>query len=75
MDESSLDSRLAYIQVTHLTPHWEPGQLPEHYSEFEVNHDVKTFMYEAPFTRDGRTRGSPMDQWKRRTILTSKNKI
>jgi hypothetical protein len=28
-------------------------------------------MFETPFTKDGKARGSPEDQWKRKTILTS----
>jgi hypothetical protein len=28
-------------------------------------------MFETPFTKDGKARGTPEDQWKRRTILTS----
>lgn len=28
-------------------------------------------MFETPFTKDGKVRGNPEEQWKRRTILTS----
>jgi hypothetical protein len=28
-------------------------------------------MFETPFTKDGKAHGTPEDQWKRRTILTS----
>ena len=40
-------------------------------SEFEQNHNIKTFMFETPFTKDGRPRGAPNEQYKRRTVLTS----
>ncbi|XP_066143426.1 dedicator of cytokinesis protein 9 isoform X2 [Euwallacea fornicatus] len=67
--QGELDPKLAYIQVTHLTPHFEKTELEDRQTEFEQNHDVRTFMYETPFTKDGRARGNPEEQWKRRTVL------
>lgn len=72
IDASQLDSKLAYIQVTSVAPHVEPEHAAERQTEFEINHDVDTFMFEAPFTKDGRVRANPEDQWKRRTVLYSK---
>lgn len=69
--QSELDPKFAYIQVTHLTPYFEKSQLEDRQTEFEQNHNVYTFMYETPFTKDGRARGNPEEQWKRRTILKS----
>ncbi|CAG9771792.1 unnamed protein product [Ceutorhynchus assimilis] len=66
--QSDLDPKLAYIQVTHVTPYFEKG-LEDRQTEFEQNHNVSTFMYETPFTKDGKARGNPEEQWKRRTIL------
>jgi hypothetical protein len=28
-------------------------------------------MFETPFTKDGKAHGTPEEQWKRRTVLTS----
>ncbi|KAJ8916213.1 hypothetical protein NQ315_016352 [Exocentrus adspersus] len=71
VNQSDLDSKFAYIQVTHVTPYFEKGELEERQTEFEQNHDINCFMYETPFTKDGKARGAPEEQWKRRTILTT----
>lgn len=67
-----MDPKLAYIQVTHVTPYFEKEELEERQTEFEHNHDINCFMFETPFTKEGKARGNPEEQWKRRTILTSK---
>lgn len=72
VDVSELDPKLAYIQVTHVTPYFCKDELEHRQTEFEQNHDVDTFMYETPFTKNGTARGNIEDQYKRRTILTSK---
>ncbi|XP_063232760.1 dedicator of cytokinesis protein 9 isoform X1 [Bacillus rossius redtenbacheri] len=69
---AELDAKFAYIQVTHVTPYFEKAEYEERQTEFEQCHDVNCFMFETPFTKDGKARGSPEDQWKRRTILTTK---
>lgn len=70
---NDLDKRYAYIQVTSVQPHFDCSELAqERLTEFEKNHDVKRFMYETPFTKDGRAHGNVEEQWKRQTIITSK---
>lgn len=71
VDASTLDPKLAYIQVTHVTPYFCKDELEIRQTEFEQNHDVDTFMFETPFTPNGGARGSVEEQWKRRTVLTS----
>ncbi|XP_066583188.1 dedicator of cytokinesis protein 9 isoform X2 [Prorops nasuta] len=71
IDISDLDPKMAYIQVTHVTPYFEKLELEEHVTEFEQNHNVSCFMFETPFTKEGKARGNPEDQWKRKTILTT----
>lgn len=71
VDISELDPKIAYIQVTHVIPYFEKHELEVRQTEFEQNHNVSCFMFETPFTKEGKARGSPEDQWKRRTILTS----
>ncbi|XP_055550317.1 dedicator of cytokinesis protein 9 isoform X3 [Wyeomyia smithii] len=73
VDVTSLDPKLAYIQVTHVTPYFCKDELEIRQTEFEQNHDVDTFMYETPFTPNGGARGSVEDQWKRRNILTTQH--
>ncbi|XP_046736743.1 dedicator of cytokinesis protein 9 isoform X7 [Diprion similis] len=68
---SELDPKMAYIQVTHVIPYFEKLELEIRVTEFEQNHDMCCFMFETPFTREGKPRGNPEDQWKRRTILTT----
>lgn len=75
IEQGDLDQKYAYVQVTHATPYFEKNELEDRPTEFEQNHDIATFMFETPFTKDGRTRGNPEEQWKRRTILTSNNNI
>lgn len=69
---NELDPKIAYIQVTHVTPYFCKDELETRQNFFEQNHDVDTFQYETPFTKNGPARGSVEEQWKRRTILTSK---
>ncbi|XP_018313730.1 dedicator of cytokinesis protein 9 isoform X2 [Mycetomoellerius zeteki] len=71
VDVSELDPKVAYIQVTHVTPYFEKIELEVLQTEFEQNHNVSCFMFETPFTKEGKARGSPEEQWKRRTILTT----
>ncbi|XP_052897966.1 dedicator of cytokinesis protein 9 [Anopheles moucheti] len=71
VDQSTLDPKIAYIQVTHVTPYYCKDELEMRPTEFEQNHDVDTFMYETPFTPSGSAHGAVEDQWKRRTVLTT----
>uniref|UniRef100_A0A182T6R1 DOCKER domain-containing protein n=1 Tax=Anopheles maculatus TaxID=74869 RepID=A0A182T6R1_9DIPT len=71
VDQSTLDPKIAYIQVTHVTPYYCKDELEMRPTEFEQNHDVDTFMYETPFTPSGAAHGVVEDQWKRRTVLTT----
>lgn len=71
INQSDLDQKFVYIQVTHVTPYFDKNVLDERQTDFEQNHDVSSFMFETPFTKDGKARGSPEDQWKRRTMLTT----
>uniref|UniRef100_A0A182K3W5 Dedicator of cytokinesis protein 9 n=1 Tax=Anopheles christyi TaxID=43041 RepID=A0A182K3W5_9DIPT len=71
VDQTTLDPKIAYIQVTHVTPYYCKDELEMRPTEFEQNHDVDTFMYETPFTPSGAAHGVVEDQWKRRTILTT----
>lgn len=70
-DINTLDPKLAYLQVTHVTPYFCKDELETRQNDFEQNHDVDTFMFETPFTKTGSARGCVEEQWKRRTILTS----
>lgn len=66
-----MDPKLAYIQVTHVTPYFCKDELEARQTDFEQNHDVDSFMFETPFTKSGSARGTIEEQYKRRTILTT----
>lgn len=67
---NELDIKLAHIQVTHCLPYFVVSD--DRRNDFEQNHDVDSFIYETPFTKNGAARGAVTDQWKRKTILKSK---
>jgi len=70
VNASELDPKFAYIQVTYLSAYFEERELEERVTDFERNNNLRTFMYETPFTREGKSRGEIEEQYKRRTILT-----
>jgi dedicator of cytokinesis protein 9/10/11 len=73
VNANELDSKYAYIQVTHVTPYFDEKELTERQTDFERNNNVRRFMFETPFTKDGKAHGEIENQWRRRTIITSKS--
>ncbi|XP_024060059.1 dedicator of cytokinesis protein 9 isoform X1 [Terrapene carolina triunguis] len=71
VNPKDLDSKYAYIQVTHVVPYFEEKELQERKTEFERTHNIRRFMFEMPFTQSGKRRGGVEEQCKRRTILTA----
>ncbi|XP_053311319.1 dedicator of cytokinesis protein 9 isoform X11 [Spea bombifrons] len=71
VNPKDLDSKYAYIQVTHVTPYFEDKELQERKTEFEKSHNIRRFVFEMPFTMSGKRQGGVEEQWKRRTILTA----
>ncbi|XP_045766053.1 dedicator of cytokinesis protein 9 isoform X2 [Maniola jurtina] len=70
-----LDSKLAYIQVTWVRASPE-GMAATHSGgegSFERAHNVRRFVFETPFTRDGAARGPVHHQRLRLTHLTAEN--
>uniref|UniRef100_A0A8B9QPS0 Dedicator of cytokinesis 9 n=1 Tax=Apteryx owenii TaxID=8824 RepID=A0A8B9QPS0_APTOW len=70
VNPKDLDSKYAYIQVTHVTPYFEEKELQERKTDFERTHNIRRFMFEMPFTQAGKRQGGVEEQCKRRTILT-----
>lgn len=70
VNPKDLDSKYAYIQVTHVIPFFEEKELQERKTEFERSHNIRRFMFEMPFTQTGKRQGGVEEQCKRRTILT-----
>ncbi|XP_046699682.1 dedicator of cytokinesis protein 9 isoform X1 [Silurus meridionalis] len=71
INPKDLDSKYAYIQVTHVTPFLEEKELVERKTEFERSHNIRRFVFEMPFTVSGKKQGGIEEQCKRRTILTT----
>uniref|UniRef100_A0A8D3AZZ2 Dedicator of cytokinesis 9 n=1 Tax=Scophthalmus maximus TaxID=52904 RepID=A0A8D3AZZ2_SCOMX len=71
INPKDLDSKYAYIQVTHVTPYLEEKELVDRKTEFEKSHNIRRFVFEMPFTISGKKQGGVEEQCKRRTILTS----
>ncbi|XP_076026223.1 dedicator of cytokinesis protein 9-like isoform X2 [Genypterus blacodes] len=71
INPKDLDSKYAYIQVTHVTPYLEEKELVDRKTEFEKSHNIRRFVFEMPFTISGKKQGGIEEQCKRRTILTT----
>ncbi|XP_058510531.1 dedicator of cytokinesis protein 9 isoform X3 [Solea solea] len=71
VNPKDLDSKYAYIQVTHVTPHLDDKDLEDRKTDFEKSHNIRRFVFETPFTVSGKKQGGVEEQCKRRTILTT----
>ncbi|KAL1021694.1 hypothetical protein UPYG_G00016730 [Umbra pygmaea] len=71
VNPKDLDPKLAYIQVTHVTPYLEDKELEDRKTDFEKSHNIRRFVFETPFTMSGKRQGGVEEQCKRRTILTT----
>uniref|UniRef100_A0A4W5P3J8 Dedicator of cytokinesis 9 n=1 Tax=Hucho hucho TaxID=62062 RepID=A0A4W5P3J8_9TELE len=71
INPKDLDSKYAYIQVTHVTPYLEEKELMDRKTDFEKSHNIRRFVFEMPFTVSGKKQGGVKEQYKRRTILTT----
>ncbi|KAL0849010.1 hypothetical protein ABMA28_013385 [Loxostege sticticalis] len=75
VNRDELDSKLAYIQVTWVRTAPEGVAVASSSCEgsFERVHNVRRFVFETPFTRDGAARGPVHHQRLRLTHLTAEN--
>ncbi|MBN3294419.1 DOCK9 protein, partial [Polypterus senegalus] len=71
VNPKDLDSKYAYIQVTHVTPFLEEKELADRKTDFEKCHNIRRFVFEMPFTVSGKKQGGVEEQCKRRTVLTT----
>ncbi|XP_055361234.1 dedicator of cytokinesis protein 9 isoform X5 [Betta splendens] len=71
INPKDLDSKYAYIQVTHVTPYLDEKELVDRKTDFEKSHNIRRFVFEMPFTISGKKQGGVEEQCKRRTILTT----
>jgi len=68
---SSLDMDHAHIQITHAELYFTPEELQERRTKFEWENKISQFVFETPFTPDGKQYGDVTWQCMRKTILTS----
>ena len=71
MDTESLAADYANIQITHVEPYFTEEMLQERPSQFERTNNLSRFVFEAPFTREGKQQGDVTRQCTRKTIVTS----
>ncbi len=57
INPKDLDSKYAYIQVTHVTPYLEEKELVDRKTDFEKSHNIRRFVFEMPFTISGKKQG------------------
>ncbi|XP_050738114.1 dedicator of cytokinesis protein 9-like isoform X2 [Eriocheir sinensis] len=69
VEADELESRYAYIQVTHVSPYFTEEERVNRQTEFDRNSNINTFMFETPFTQGGKAHGKLEEQWKRRVII------
>ncbi len=72
VNPSSLDLDHAHIQITHVEPFFSAKELEERRTKFERGNRISRFVFETPYTKDGRTHGDVTKHCMRKTILTSK---
>ncbi|KAH0505080.1 Dedicator of cytokinesis protein 11 [Microtus ochrogaster] len=73
VNAKELDPKFAHIQVTYVKPYFDDKELTERKTEFERNHNINRFVFEAPYTLSGKKQGCIEEQCKRRSILTTSN--
>ena len=71
VNPSSLDLDHAHIQITYVEPYFTSEELQEQRTKFERENEISRFVFETPFTPDGKAHGQVTRQCMRKTILTS----
>ena len=68
IQELKLDPNRVYLQLTSVEPYFEgPGEPPS--GDFEESHGLTKFVYETPFTKDGKARTDDVTkQWMTKNI-------
>eukprot|EP00249_Psilotum_nudum_P010605 c22642_g1_i1 orf=2267-4960(+) len=79
VNPDELQSGVCYLQITSVDPVMEDEDLDSrkeriasHLSARRRSHVLERFLFDTPFTKNGKTQGGLEDQWKRRTVLQTK---
>ncbi|KAI6183994.1 putative Dock-9 [Aphelenchoides bicaudatus] len=73
LDLKQLDPNKCYLQITFVEPYFDLWEKRRRTTHLDMNYGLRRFVYQTPFTRDGKAHGSLETQYKRRTILTTKH--
>ena len=68
-----LDADKAYIQIVHVEPYFTAEEETERRTQFEHENNVSSFVYDTPFTKDGKVHGETTTQCMRKTVVTSES--
>uniref|UniRef100_A0A8C4QN86 DOCKER domain-containing protein n=1 Tax=Eptatretus burgeri TaxID=7764 RepID=A0A8C4QN86_EPTBU len=71
VDHSKLEADKAYIQITFVEPFFERYEAKDRRTHFDKSYNLRRFMFDTPFTLDGRPHGELNKQFKRKTVLTT----
>ncbi|KNC46189.1 Dock9 protein, partial [Thecamonas trahens ATCC 50062] len=69
VDRKSLDPNTAFVQITSVEPYFEAHEATERVTYYERNTNLRSFIFETPFTEGGKAHGATDQQYKRKTIL------
>jgi hypothetical protein len=72
-DPKQLDPNKCYLQITYVEPYFDTWERCRRTTHFDMNYGLRRFVFQTPFTRDGKAHGSLENQYKRRTILSTKH--
>lgn len=76
VDRAKLDPNFNYIQITSVTPYFEPWEMKDRVTYYDRNYNLNRFIFATPFTMTGKSHAESLrDQHKRKTILTVENQF
>lgn len=67
VDKKQFNPETGYIQVTFVEPHVAKDRT--RLTQYEKGHNINTFFFDTPFTKEGGVQGAVEQQWIRRTLL------
>eukprot|EP01113_Clastostelium_recurvatum_P000766 TRINITY_DN1033_c0_g1_i4.p1 TRINITY_DN1033_c0_g1~~TRINITY_DN1033_c0_g1_i4.p1 ORF type:complete len:1958 (+),score=678.41 TRINITY_DN1033_c0_g1_i4:71-5944(+) len=72
VDRAKLDPALNFLQITSLTPYFEPDELALRPTEFHRKNNIARFVFYTPFTLHGDAQSASVgEQYKRKTVITT----
>jgi len=69
VDKATLQSGNIYLQLVSVEEYLDPEELKTRLTPFERKFNLNRFIFETPFTKEGKQQGDFKEQYKRKTIL------